>query len=43
MIKQTSIKWNIISFDRNSIPKNIEEILNTRFVWEEFMPNTLDS
>jgi len=43
MQTQISIKWNIIKFDRNSITKDIEEILNSRFVWEEFLPNTLDS
>jgi len=39
----TSIKWNIINFDRSSITENIDDILNARFVWEEFMENTLDS
>ena len=43
MQKITSIKWNIIRFDRNTIAIDIEKILNDRFVWEEFMPNTLDS
>jgi len=43
MTKQTSIKWNIINFDRKTIIKNIEELLNSRFAGEEFLPNTLDS
>lgn len=43
MQRQTSIKWNVIKFDRKTITQNIEDILNSRFVWEEFLPNTLDS
>ena len=43
MIKQKSIKWNIIKYDRSSIKKDIDELLSERFSWEEFLPNTLDS
>ncbi len=43
MIEQKSIKWNIIKFDRKTKNKTIEEILNSRFEWDEFLPNTLDS
>ena len=43
MTTQKSIKWNIIKYDRSSKTKDIEEILNSRFSGEEFLPNTLDS
>ncbi len=43
MIEEKSIKWNIIKFDRKTKTQTIEEILNSRFKWEEFLPNTLDS
>ena len=42
-MQQTSIKWNIIKYDRASIKKDIDELLGERFAWEEFLPNTLDS
>ena len=43
MTKQTSIKWNIINYDKKTILENIEDLLNKRFSWEEFLPNSLDS
>ena len=43
MTNITSIKGNIIKFDKKTKNQDIEEILNARFVGEEFLPNTLDS
>ena len=43
MIEKTSIKWNIIKFDKKTKTQDIEEILNEKFAWDEFLPNSLDS
>ncbi len=43
MQKQTSIKWNIIKFDRKTKTQSIEEILKSRFEEKDFLPNSLDS
>ncbi len=43
MTNTTSIKGNIIKFDKKTKLLDIEEILQSRFEWEEFLPNTLAS
>lgn len=43
MINGISIKWNIIKFDRKTINLDIAKILNEKFSWDGFLPNSLDS
>ncbi len=43
MLEKTSIKWNIIKFDRKTINLDIETILSKKFFKKDFLPNDIKS
>jgi len=43
MQQKTSIKWNIISYDRSSLEKDIETILKSRFNEDDFKLNGMEN
>lgn len=43
MQEKLSLKWNIIRYDRNTLEKNIEEVIDSRFEnWEFMLDSSID-